>query len=82
MGLESKRNPAAFKETRLRSLVKAIVYRILSLTGTAILSWAITRDITETLSITAAIQLFLMILYYVSERVWNRITWGRIADTT
>lgn len=66
-----------FQETRLRSLVKAIVYRILSFAGTAVLTWIITKDIKESIALTLSIQAFLMILYYSSERVWNKIDWGR-----
>ena len=66
-----------FEETRVRSLVKAVIYRIISFLGTILLSWLITRDIKETLSITLAIQLFLIVLYYTSERVWDRVDWGR-----
>jgi uncharacterized membrane protein len=67
----------AFRESRLRSLVKALVYRIVSIVGTGILTWVISRDIRETVSITLIIQLFLVILYYSYERMWDRINWGR-----
>jgi uncharacterized membrane protein len=71
-----------FQETRLRSLVKAIIYRVISIVGTSLLSWLITRDLRETLTITLAIQVFLIVLYYSSERAWNRISWGRQIKTT
>ena len=66
-----------FRESRLRSLVKSLTYRILSITGTGILTWVITKDIKETVSITIAIQVFLIILYYSYERIWDKIYWGR-----
>jgi len=66
-----------FKESHLRSIVKSVIYRIASILGTGILTWLITRDIRKTLSITFANQIFLIILYYLSERIWNRIHWGR-----
>jgi uncharacterized membrane protein len=66
-----------FQETRTRSLVKATIYRILSIAGTSILSWLITRDIGEALIITVVVQIYLMVLYYSSERTWDRISWGR-----
>ena len=71
----------AFRESRLRSLVKALTYRILSIAGTGILSWVITKDIKEAVSITLAIQVFLIILYYSYERIWNKINWGRKIGT-
>ena len=67
----------AFRESRLRSFIKSLAYRIVSICGTSIISWIITRDIGETISITIVIQVFLVILYYSSERIWNRINWGR-----
>jgi uncharacterized membrane protein len=66
-----------FSETRGRSLAKAVTYRIVSVMGTLLLTWLITRDFGKTLSITFAIQVFLIILYYASERIWNRINWGK-----
>ncbi len=67
----------AFRESRSRSLVKSLTYRIVSIVGTGILTWIITGDVTEAISITASIQVFLAVLYYSCERLWNRISWGR-----
>ncbi|MFC2056864.1 DUF2061 domain-containing protein [Chloroflexota bacterium] len=64
-------------ETLPRSFVKSLIYRLLSLSGTVILSWIITRDVSQTISITFAVQVFLIILYFVYERLWNNIQWGR-----
>ena len=67
----------AVKESRLRSLVKSLIYRIVSIAGTGILTWIIIRDIREAVSITLTTQVFLIILYYTYERIWNKIKWGR-----
>ena len=77
MSKEADNGKAVFSESPLRSLVKTIVYRIISIIGMGTLSWLITRDFMETVSITIVIQIFLTVLYYSSERVWNRIDWGR-----
>ena len=66
-------------ETRLRSFVKSVIYRLISIVGTAVLTWLITRDIGKTASITVLNQLFLIFLYFSSERTWNKIHWGRNA---
>ncbi len=71
----------AFRESRLRSLVKSLIYRIISIAGTSILSWIFTRDIKATVLITLTIQVYLIILYYSSERIWNKINWGRKVET-
>ena len=65
------------KESKLRSFVKSVVYRVISVIGTGLITWAITRDWGSVISITATIQVFLIVLYYVYERVWNRIDWER-----
>ena len=66
-----------FVGSRLRSIVKSLVYRILSILGIGILGWLITRDVKETTLIAVAFQAYLTVLYYVYERVWNKINWGR-----
>ena len=70
------KNPI-YVESRSRSIVKSLVYRMLSLLGMGIISWLITRDIKETTLITVIVQIYLTILYYVYERAWNKINWGR-----
>jgi len=65
------------KESRMRSLVKSVIYRAVSIIGTGTLTWAVSRDIGEAVSITLAIQAFLIVLYYTYERIWNKINWGR-----
>ena len=75
-GMNMSKNLACV-ESRSRSIVKSLVYRILSLIGIGILSWLITRDIKETALISIVFQIYLAILYYVYERVWNRINWGK-----
>jgi uncharacterized membrane protein len=77
MHVQEEIEKLVFQETRLRSLVKTVVYRIMSIAGTFLLTWLITRDIREVISITLAVQAFLIVLYYASERIWDRISWGR-----
>ncbi len=67
-------------ETLPRSFVKSLFYRLLSLSGMVILSWFITRDVSQTISITLAVQAFLVILYFIYERLWNNIQWGKKFD--
>lgn len=75
-GTNMLKNPICM-ESRSRSIVKSLIYRILSLLGIGILGWLITRDIKETTFITIVFQIYLIILYYVYERVWNKVNWGR-----
>ncbi|MFC1968601.1 DUF2061 domain-containing protein [Chloroflexota bacterium] len=68
------------RESRLRSSVKSLSYRVLSIAGTGIITWVIIKDITETVSITLAIQVFLIILYYSHERIWDKVNWERATE--
>lgn len=63
-------------ESQLRSLLKTLTYRVAAVIGTWILLWLITRDIKETTFLTLVVHLLLTIIYYVHERIWNKISWG------
>lgn len=60
-----------------RSLVKTISWRITGSTATFLISYAILGNIAVSGTI-AAIQLtFNTILYFIHERIWNKIHWGQ-----
>ena len=60
-----------------RSLVKTISWRITGSGATFAIGYAISRDFTIATSI-ASIQLVAnTILYFIHERVWNNIPWGK-----
>jgi len=65
-------------EKHTRSVVKAISWRATGTLDTVIISFLITGHIRWALSI-GGIELFTKtILYYLHERVWNRISFGRV----
>lgn len=64
-------------DTTVRSLAKTITWRITGTGATFVISYAIVGDISISSSI-AAIQLtFNTVLYFIHERVWGKIKWGR-----
>ena len=64
-------------DTRFRSTVKTISWRLTGTLLTFLISWVILRDI-STSSAIAVIQLtFNTVAYYVHERLWNLIRWGK-----
>jgi uncharacterized membrane protein len=64
-------------DTPNRSLVKTISWRITGSTATFAISYAVLGDFSVSGTI-AVIQLtFNTLLYFVHERVWNRIAWGQ-----
>lgn len=63
-------------ETSKRSLAKTISWRITGSASTFLISYLILGDVSISGTI-AAIQLtFNTVLYFIHERVWNRIGWG------
>lgn len=66
------------EEKPYRSLVKAISWRATGTADTILISWLITGQAKWALSI-GFIELFTKVgLYYVHERVWNRLSFGRV----
>jgi uncharacterized membrane protein len=64
-------------ETTLRSLVKAISWRITGTLATFGVSWAITGAATVAATIAVMEVIAKLFLYWLHERAWNRMKWGR-----
>lgn len=66
-------------ESPLRSVVKASTWRVVATLTTTLLVFLFTRRLLLSVSV-GALELFCkFVLYYAHERVWNRVTWGRLA---
>lgn len=71
------------KDTKTRSAVKAVLYRLVVILITAVTARAIFTDSNFTAMLMAGSQFVSNILiYFVLERVWNKITWGKIIPKT
>jgi len=67
----------ALSERPLRSLVKTISWRLTGSGATFAISYIISGNL-EMASSIAIIQLIAnTILYFIHERIWNRVNWGR-----
>ena len=66
------------RESHLRSVLKAITYRIMGSITTGILAYAVTRDVGASLTITAVEPLVKTIVYYLHERAWQLIPRGSV----
>ena len=64
-------------EKPIRSIVKAISWRIVGTIDTIVISWFITGTLTIALSIGSIEIITKMILYYGHERIWNIIKWRK-----
>lgn len=69
--------PPAAKEAHARSLVKAVSWRLVGSTDTFILSFLVTGNATWAVSIASAEALTKILLYYLHERAWRLVPWGR-----
>jgi uncharacterized membrane protein len=60
-----------------RSLVKAITFRLLILCSDAIVIFLITHRWDETTGLVIATNLASTTFYFIHERIWGHIQWGR-----
>ncbi len=64
-------------EKPIRSIVKAMSWRIVGTVDTMIISWFVTGELVMALSIGSIEVITKMILYYGHERIWNLIKWRK-----
>lgn len=68
-------------EKSYRSIVKTISWRTIGTLDTIFISWLITGKLALALSI-GTIEVFTkMVLYFLHERTWNKIQFGRVKQT-
>ncbi|MGB2763852.1 MAG: DUF2061 domain-containing protein [Candidatus Aminicenantes bacterium] len=65
-------------ETRTRAWIKSVVWRILGIAILLVISWFATHSLKEMTMITLFFHGIRIILYYFHERIWEKISWGRI----
>ncbi len=65
------------KEHRRRSILKAITYRFISIIMDSAIAFLVTRSAETTLLIVAITNAISIVVYFVHERAWNRVPWGR-----
>ncbi|HMS92400.1 MAG TPA: DUF2061 domain-containing protein [Candidatus Saccharibacteria bacterium] len=64
-------------ETHYRTFVKTITYRIVIVISIFFVTYYTTGEIGDALAITSITAVTGTILYYIHERVWNSIHWGK-----
>ncbi|MCZ6577888.1 MAG: DUF2061 domain-containing protein [Gammaproteobacteria bacterium] len=67
---------AVVREKPVRSLLKALSWRITGSLDTVLLSWLFTQNMNTALAIGLSEVLTKTLLYYLHERAWNRISIG------
>ena len=66
--------------SRKRSLIKTVTWRIMASLDTFIIVWIVTSQISWAGSVAGLEILTKTILYYFHERGWNYINWGKYMD--
>ncbi|MFN8206621.1 MAG: DUF2061 domain-containing protein [Bacteroidales bacterium] len=65
-------------DRHIKSIFKAISWRIVGTLDTILISYLLTGKIQVALSIGSVEVFSKMFLYYLHERVWNAVRWGRM----
>ncbi len=65
-------------DTHLRSVLKAISWRVLATMVTGLLAFMFTGDILIAIGIGSSEAASKIFLYWMHERLWDRLRWGRM----
>lgn len=66
------------RESHLRSVLKAVTYRIIGTITTGILAYAVTGDFRISVTIAALEPLVKTVVYYLHERIWQLVPRGSV----
>ena len=66
-----------FKETRKRSIIKSVTFRMLIICTDLVVVYLLTHRLDVTISVTIFTNIASTIFYFLHERVWDNISWGR-----
>ncbi len=64
-------------ERPIRSVAKAVSWRIIGTLDTLLISYLLTGEVVVAASIASIDFVTKMFLYFFHERLWNRINWGK-----
>lgn len=64
-------------EKPIRSIAKAISWRVIGTIDTLLISYLLTGEVILAASIASVDFVTKMFLYFFHERVWNKINWGK-----
>lgn len=65
------------KVSKSRSLAKSIVWRLIAICTTFFSIYLVTKEIKVATTGTLLTNIINFILYYLHERIWDKIQWGR-----
>ena len=62
---------------RLRSVIKAVTFRIIGVLVLATVAWFVTGNVVKTTMIALMYHVIQTVVYYLHERLWVKIKWGK-----
>jgi uncharacterized membrane protein len=65
------------QEKRKRSILKAVTYRLVSILLDSTIAFLVTKSAQQTLILVFVSNAISIIIYFIHERTWNKIPWGR-----
>lgn len=68
-------------EKRVRSLLKAISWRIVATSTTMLLVFLFTGNLVISVGVGSLELLFKTVIYYLHERIWNKSNFGKVYYT-
>jgi uncharacterized membrane protein len=63
--------------SKRRSLAKSLTWRVIAVVSTLLIGYAMTGSWAFALSLTVVSNLINFVLYYIHERVWLGVYWGK-----
>ena len=69
-----------FRESRGRSIFKAITFRVVVVCFDLVVVFIFTKAWDKTIALTIVSNLVRLLLYYSHERIWNRIHVGKVLN--
>jgi uncharacterized membrane protein len=66
-------------DNKLRSLVKSVTYRVVAFIVLIAITWYATNNLVQTTFISVTFQTIQLFLYYIHERLWERVNWGKVS---
>ena len=73
-----KSEPALYRESHVRSILKALSWRILATLTTGLIAYFITGDVSTAIAIGSIEFILKFIIYYLHERAWQIVPRGTI----
>lgn len=76
-GAKGKYEAHKKSDTPIRSVAKAVSWRIVGTLDTLLISYLLTGKVAIAASIASIDFITKMFLYFFHERIWNKISWGK-----